>query len=38
MLAALTADLLILRPTAMFLYRLGRRLRPPPPVAAAPAE
>ena len=25
MLAALTADLLILRPTAMFLYQLSRR-------------
>ncbi len=27
MIAALTADLLILRPTAMFLFRLGRRRR-----------
>jgi hypothetical protein len=36
MLAALAADLLILRPTAMFLYRLGRRMRRP--VAEAAAE
>ena len=35
MIAALVADLLILRPTAMFLFRLGRRMRPP---AAAAAE
>jgi hypothetical protein len=28
MLAALTADMLILRPTAVFLRRLSRRLRP----------
>ncbi len=35
MLAALVADLLILRPTAMFLYRLGRRIRP---VATQAAE
>ncbi len=37
MLSALAADLLILRPTAMFLYRLGRRhthARPPAPQAA----
>ena len=27
MIAALIADLLILRPTAMFLFRLGRRMR-----------
>jgi hypothetical protein len=27
MLAALTADMLILRPTAMYLRRLSRRLR-----------
>ena len=27
MIAALVADLLILRPTAMFLFRLGRRMR-----------
>ena len=36
MLAALVADLLILRPTAMFMFRLGRRIRRP--VAAAAAE
>jgi len=36
MLAALVADLLILRPTAMFLYRLGRRMRRQ--VAPAAAE
>jgi hypothetical protein len=35
MLAALAADLLILRPTAMFLYRLGRRFRGPPVAEAA---
>ena len=35
MIAALVADLLILRPTAMFLYSLGRRReRPPAPQAA----
>ena len=28
MIAALVADLLILRPTAMFLFRLGRRCAP----------
>ena len=36
MIAALVADLLILRPTAMFLFRLGRRIRRP--VATAAAE
>jgi uncharacterized protein len=36
MIAALVADLLILRPTAMFLYRLGRRMRRQ--VAPAAAE
>ncbi|MGH6926052.1 MAG: efflux RND transporter permease subunit [Propylenella sp.] len=35
MIAALAADLLILRPTAMFLYRLGRRLRQEPPAPQA---
>jgi predicted RND superfamily exporter protein len=35
MIAALIADLLILRPTAMFLYRLGRRFRRPPVAEAA---
>ena len=35
MIAALVADLLILRPTAMFLYRLGRRRRQRPPAPQA---
>jgi len=36
MIAALAADLLILRPTAMFLFRLGRRMRGD--LAGQPAE
>jgi uncharacterized protein len=35
MIAALVADLLILRPTAMFLFRLARRMRRPAAEAAA---
>jgi predicted RND superfamily exporter protein len=38
MLAALTADLLILRPTAMYLSQLARRLTGKPPLKQSPAE
>jgi len=37
MIAALTADLMILRPTVMFLYQIARRFRRPAPIAR-PAE
>jgi uncharacterized protein len=38
MISAVVADMLILRPTAMFLRQIERRLRGGPPAAAQPAK